>query len=480
MAVELIRGFIEATATAPDRPAVVEIDTGRTFDRGRILAAAATAARLLDRTLPAESSGTVMLHGPGGAAYWAGILAILGSGRRVLPVGPESTSEDRTRLAASHRVAAVLETDPDHAWPDPPAAVPHANLDLGTSSTVVTSEPLRRGGAGSLLLRSSGTTGRPAVALREARALDRVTATLVERLGLGPEDRVLATLPMQHAYGIEHGVLAPMRAGSTVVYQSGFDLTDGAEALLDGTTVFPAVPVTLEAATRIGRTGTALRLAYTAGSPLPAHVRSDFERAWGVRVGDLYGMTEIGTISWGFEVANPPVGGVSIAVRDEATGAISRIGRGEILVLSDAMFTGYLDSHRARPAPGRRAEGLFRTGDLGEIDAQGRLRLTGRAKLQFDVGGLKVNPAEVEAVLGEVRGVSEVVVVPIDLSPTVCRVRAVVVAVDGGSEASIEASLRTAARARLAPHQRPRVIDFVPQLPRTPTGKLLRGRLLDD
>lgn len=479
MAVDLIRGFIEAAVTAPDRPAVVEVDTGRTFDRGRILAAAIATARLLDDTIPPGSSETVMLHGPGGAAYWAGILAILGSGRRVLPVGSESTNEDRERLAEAHRIATVLETDPDRRWEGPPATVRQATVDLETPSTTTGLTSLARGGSASLLLRSSGTTGRPAVALREARALDRVTATLVEHLGLGPEDRVLATLPMQHAYGIEHGVLAPMRAGATVVFKSGFDLMGGADALLDGTTVFPAVPVTLEAATRIGRLGTTLRLAYTAGSPLPENVRREFEEAWGVPVGDLYGMTEIGTISWGFESANPPVGGVSIAVRDESSGVVSRCGSGEVLVLSDAMFAGYLDRHDARPEPGHRTEGLFRTGDLGEIDARGRLRLTGRAKLQFDVGGLKVNPAEVESVLAEVDGVAEVVVVPLDLSPTVCRVRAVVVATDRGLEASIEEALRETARVRLAPHQRPRVVDFVPELPRTLTGKLLRGRLLE-
>lgn len=485
MAGDLIAAVVAHACDRPDAPAVVELDTGRVVARRAIVAEAVRLAGRLDETGPA--GGTVMLHGPSGAAYWSGLLAVLGTGRRLLPLGPETSAADRMDLAISHRISSIVETR-ESAGVDPvPEGVVSIPVAIGEDAALDADRArsiLDRGAGSSLLLRSSGTTGRPGVALRSAAALDRVAATLVETIGLHDDDRVLATLPMQHAYGIEHGVLAPMLAGATVVFKLGFDLTGGAAALLDGTTVFPAVPVTLEAATRVGRHGTSLRLAYTAGAPLPDSVRIAFESEWGVPVADLYGMTEVGTISWGFDHDRRAVSGVSVGVIDpeasDEDAVIHATGHGEIVVRSDAMSDGYLGAADAVPDPGRRIDGHLRTGDLGEIDEDGRLRITGRAKLQFDVGGLKVNPEEVEAVLGRNTGVHEVAVVPVPLTETVTRVMAVVVpepdhAVD---HAALEKTMREAAREHLAPHQRPRIVKLVDALPRSATGKLLRGRLV--
>lgn len=480
MADGLIHDFIASVDRDPDRPAVTEVDSGSTTTRSEVLSAAVAMAAVIDAEVPED--GVVVLHGPGGGAYWSGLIAILGTGRRLLPIGTETSADDRGRLASSHRADAVLETDPKSIWKD--ASVPtHRVIEAGGSRSRV--DRLDRGTRSSLLLRSSGTTGRPAVALRTAAGLDRVSRTLVDVLGLVDDDDVLATLPMQHAYGIEHGVLAPMRSGARVRFRAGFDLARGAAALSNGVTVFPGVPVTLEAATRVARRDSRLRLAYSAGSPLPATVRDAFSAAWNCPTGDLYGATEIGTISFGIGGSDRPVPGVSMRVCtqvDDEAGEIpvvSKHGAGELLVRSDAMFEGYLEVRGGRVDPGRRLEGHFRTGDLGRIDSDGRVIITGRAKIQFDVGGLKVNPAEVEAILGEVPGVGEIVVVPMALTETVTRVRAVVVLAAGFEAAGVIDALRAASRSRLSLHQRPRVFDLTDALPRTLTGKLLRGRLIE-
>ena len=479
MAVALIEAFRLSARREPGRPSVIEVEAGRSRSRGEILNAALRLAEWLDREVPGHA--TVLLHGPGGAGYWAGLIAVLGSGRRLLPVGPDVTDADRASLVNSHRVAAVVETDPTSCWSSPPEGLPRSVVDLDTTPGDGGPDTLDRGGRSSLLLRSSGTTGRPGVVLREAPAIDRIASTLVQVLELGEDDRVLATIPMQHAYGIEHGVFAPMLAGASVAFKAGFDLMAGAGALLEGTTVFPAVPVTLEAAARVGRRGTDLRLAYTAGTRLPSGVREAFKAAWDVPVGDLYGMSEIGTITWGVDDDGSPVPGVSIGVIDpedpSATPRMRREGVGEIVVRSDAMFKGYLDRCDVEPDPGRRVDGHLRTGDLGEIDASGRVRITGRAKLQFDVGGLKVNPEDVERALGGTPGVREVAVVPLDLTETVTRVMAVVVPEDDRDRTGLETAVRDEARRLLPAHQRPRVIRFVSELPRSATGKMLRGRL---
>ncbi len=190
MAAELIRDFIASVDRDPDRVAVHDLTSGRSTSRGDVLAAATRIARRLDASVPED--GVVMLHGPSGAGYWAGLLAILGSGRRVLPIGIETTARDRASLHDAHRVDGIVETDMSVGWNDSPATIRLPAMDDGDVRTGDDVALLDRGSQGSLLLRSSGTTGRPAVALRSAAALDRVSATLLKVLELNGDDVVLA------------------------------------------------------------------------------------------------------------------------------------------------------------------------------------------------------------------------------------------------------------------------------------------------
>ena len=218
MSAGLIADFIASVERGPDRPAILDIASGRTTTRATILRDAVALATRLDDVAPEDA--VVMLHGPGGAAYWSGLLAVFGTGRRLLPLGTETSARDRAGLHAAHRVDVIVETDPRASWVDAPDT-PHLVVDASSDVLDTTAiDRLGRGGAASLLLRSSGTTGRPSVALRTAAALDRVSGTLVDILELHDEDEVLATLPMQHAYGIEHGVFAPnhkLRKGVTAL-----------------------------------------------------------------------------------------------------------------------------------------------------------------------------------------------------------------------------------------------------------------------
>lgn len=471
MAVDLISETISLAQQDPDRDSVIEVDGG-TWSRGRILRAACGIAETLDTQLSQDA--VVMVHGPGGGGFWSAMLAVLGTGRRVLPVNQDLPARDREALAKAQGVSGVIETDSDGSKAQLGNIL---SIDVEhTMSTRVGS--LNRGQEASLLLRSSGTTGQPAVALRNAHALDAVTKTLIDTIGFHPEDRVFAALPMHHAYGIEHAVLAPMRSGACVVWKSGFDLSGPVERHLREATLFPAVPFTLEAATRMDGSQSSMRLAYTAGTTLPHAVRIEFESGWGVPVGDLYGATELGTITWGTGGVVHPVAGVSVRIRDEA-GRMSKTGKGELLVKSNAMFDGYLATYAGTPNTDRCVDGYLQTGDVGTVHPDGQVEITGRLKSQFDVGGLKVNPEEIEDALMGHSGVAEVAVVPLALTSTVTRVRAVIV-VHAGWEDRIHESLQSFTLEHLAPHQRPRVFDIQKALPRTASGKLLRYQLIDD
>jgi long-chain acyl-CoA synthetase len=145
---------------------------------------------------------------------------------------------------------------------------------------------------------------------------------------------------------------------------------------------------------------------------------------------------------------------------------------GQVAVAAPSMLCGYVGADV--PLAGAH----FLTGDLGRLDERGRLHLTGRLKLLIDVGGLKVNPVEVERVLMEHPLVGECAVVPVRLSDTVERIRAVVAPAPGSPPGALNAEeLRRFAQTRLAPHKVPRVVEIRGALPRSPAGKVLRSEL---
>jgi malonyl-CoA/methylmalonyl-CoA synthetase len=170
----------------------------------------------------------------------------------------------------------------------------------------------------------------------------------------------------------------------------------------------------------------------------------------------------------------PALDGVEVRVADPDTGDVLGAGRpGEVEVRGPNVFAGY----RGRPnTPAEfRADGFFRTGDLGVLDDDGYLTLVGRSKDLIISGGLNVYPTEVEAVVDAVDGVRESAVIGLpdtDLGETVV---AVVVA---DPDARLDAAgVREAARRRLAPFKAPRRVVFVDELPRNAMGKVEKARL---
>lgn len=405
------------------RVAYAEQATGRTITYGDLVEAVQAAAA-------ADAPPAVVLRGGNRIDFVVSFLAALTSGRAVLP------ADVTVPPAELERLTALAEQD------DSPGPA--------------------------VLLASSGTTGRPKLVRRERAALDAVAESMANTIGLHPADRVLAAVPLTHSYGMEHGLLAPLWAGCTVLLTCGLDLPPVAAAWRAGATVFPAVPSMLELLLRSGlSTNPALRRVYTAGAPLPTNVAGAFERRYRVPVGQVYGMTEIGSVTYRNPTRDTP-GTVGRAVR----GVDLRIDEdGQLHVRSPFALSRYAGDATQLPA-----DGYLATGDLARLSDTGELTLIGRTKLLIDVGGAKVNPMEVEAVLTRHPGVAACVVWPLALSETVRRVRAIVVPADPASPPTAEA-LRAFAREHLARHKVPRVIEFRDALPRTAAGKVARQLL---
>jgi long-chain acyl-CoA synthetase len=224
-----------------------------------------------------------------------------------------------------------------------------------------------------------------------------------------------------------------------------------------------------------------LRRAYTAGSPLPRRIFDRFEQVYRIRVGQAYGTTEFGSVTFNDpeardfvpEAVGRPLGGVEIRILDMAQPRCDRplpVGsEGHVAVASPSMLSGYVDGECPI------VDGFLLTGDLGRLDAGGTLTLTGRLKLLIDVGGLKVNPLEVEAVLMRHPAVREAVTLELPYSDTTSRLKAIIIPEDdrevGGEE------LQRFAREQLIHYKVPRVFEIRRTVPRSPTGKILREEL---
>jgi len=418
--------------------------------------------------------GALLVEAPGQPETLVALLAGFWAGRSVLPVAPQTPHSELAglveRVGAESAIGspAFLEGLPAKLRERIPAA------EIPTSSARAVADTSRPRATASLLLQSSGTGGPPKIVRRSGEALGVVGSNVAQALSLCEKDVFLLSIPLYHSYAMDM-FSAALVAGCALEIHEGFVSARVRKALREAEiSVWPAVPVMLDALSR-GQSpeapASALRHVISAGSPLPRRVYDQFEASHGIRVAQLYGASEFGSItcgnpaSPGFDPASVGRPFAGVDVRVDPAG-----GEGEVLVAARSMMAEYLGE--PPPLDGR---AFLRTGDLGRLDEDGSLTLTGRIKLLIDVGGQKVNPLEVEQVLEEHPEVSEAVVVVVPWSDTSDRHRAVIIPEKSCSPDVGE--LRRFAQRHLSAYKVPRSFRVRHELPRSATGKVLRGQL---
>jgi O-succinylbenzoic acid--CoA ligase len=280
-------------------------------------------------------------------------------------------------------------------------------------------------------------------------------------IGVDPTDRWLCCLPLSHVAGLSI-ILRSVIYGTTAVLLDGFGTEQVASTLVSGDiSVLSLVPTQLIRLLDAGADLSAPRAILIGGGPVPPDALEE-ALGRGATVVQTYGMTE--TCSQVTTLAPEDAARrVGSAGRPLLTSHI-RIEAGEILVQGPTVAPGCYE-----------ADGWLHTGDLGHIDDEGFLYVTGRGSEVIVTGGENVMPAEVEAVLVSHPDVADAAVVgrpDPEWQEAVC---ALVVLSDEGTATDQE--LRTHCSASLAPYKVPKRVDFVSGLPRTASGKLLRGEL---
>jgi fatty-acyl-CoA synthase len=376
------------------------------------------------------------------------------------------------------------------AWhdEDPPAGVP--TLDRLAAAGASAPKPPAPPTPGRLVILSSGTTGAPKGAAREpspSAVLGPLT-TLLEELRPHAADPIVIGPPVFHGFGLAFLGLA-LFVGAPVVLRRRFDPQWALEAIeRHRATHLVGVPVMLQrilalpAEERARRDTSSLRAAASAGAPLAPDVASAFMDAFGEIVFDLYGSTETGFASLAgpadLRAAPGTVGraprGVTIAVLDEQRRPVLPGTVGTVFIGSGLVFDGYTGGGSREVA-----DGLMNIGDVGHLDAAGRLFVDGRDDDMILSGGENVYPQEVEDLLVGHPQLADAAVIGVDDPDFGQRLRAFA-ARRTDDEPVSEEQLIAYLRERLARYKLPREIVFLDAIPRNPTGKVLKRELPRD
>lgn len=337
--------------------------------------------------------------------------------------------------------------------------------------------------APALILYTSGSTGRPKGSVFGHNALTFANRSWAEPvMALTPDDRVLVAVPLAHSLGLNGGLLAPLLSGATISLVERFSPETVFDAIRrDRVTVLPAVPTIfrrlLNSPAFAAADFSSLRLAVSGAAPCPWGLAMEWREKTSTRIVRGYGMTELfRPISYRADdpadipdVVGRPVPGVDIRL-DENGDANSR----ELLIRSPAVMEGYLgDPEETRAVM---VDGWFKTGDLAEVSAQGYVRIVGRKRERILRGGYSIFPQEIEAVLLSHPAVAEAAVIGVSSE-------------DMGEEVAAFVSLKPAAKItaeellehckeRLARYKYPRQVKILKEIPKGPTGKILKAELV--
>ncbi|WP_028058697.1 long-chain-fatty-acid--CoA ligase [Candidatus Solirubrobacter pratensis] len=356
---------------------------------------------------------------------------------------------------------------------------------------VIAAEPSRQdaerdGDDTAVILYTSGTTGTPKGAELthdNLRTNCEVTAhTLVQ---ITEDDVILGALPLFHSFGQTCGLNAGVSSGACLTLIPRFDPAKALEIIQrDKVTVFEGVPTMyhaiLSVADRERYDVSSLRLCVSGGSAMPVEVMRGFEQAFDCKVLEGYGLSEtspVASFNHPDRERKPgsigtPIEGVEMRLVDEDGGEVEQGGVGEIAIRGHNVMKGYRDRPDAT-ADVLDADGWFRTGDLATVDEDGYFFIVDRKKDMIIRGGYNVYPREIEEVLYEHPAVSEAAVVGV---PDDAMGEEVAAAVVLRSEANAE-DIRLFVKDRVAAYKYPRRIWFLDELPKGPTGKILKREI---
>jgi long-chain acyl-CoA synthetase len=337
-----------------------------------------------------------------------------------------------------------------------------------------------------VVLYTSGTSGRPKGVMLTCGNLSANARQCQEWVDFGSRDRILGVLPQFHSFGLTVLTLLPLATGASAVYTAKFvprKIVDLAQK--HRPTALVAIP-SMYNALRLLKDAprdsfSSLRFAVSGGEPLPEAVFDGFKDKFGIEINEGYGLTETAPVTnWcrPKEQRRKCVGKALPGIEQRIVGPDGRVlgpnEDGEVRMRGPNIMKGYLNLPDETAAVFDE-HGFFKSGDMGRLDTEGMLSITGRIKEMLIIGGENVFPREIEEVLNRHESVKESAVIGM-ADGMRGEVALAFVELKDGAEFS-EHALKAWCRDHIAGFKVPREIRLIRELPRNPTGKIVRRKL---
>jgi acyl-CoA synthetase (AMP-forming)/AMP-acid ligase II len=460
-------------AARGDHPAIIDGATGETTTYAELAAKVDAVAALLQ----SESIGkgdVVALVGPNSAEWGIAYHAILRAGGVVTPMNPLLTPEERGRQEGNAGSKMLIDD----------AASLVAKAELGATPREVDVDPEDL----AVLPYSSGTTGLMKGVMLTHRNLVANIEQAHNSMPLTEEDVLVGLMPFFHIYGQTVVLNMGLAKGSTIVTMQRFDCDELIRIVEDHgiTWLHVAPPVILQIATTAdveGHDFSKLRLVISGAAPLDAELAGRAEARIGAPIRQGYGMTELSPVSHKSRLARvdeTPPGSVGALIPNTEARLVDPVTledvaegeEGEIWIRGPQVMKGYLNNPEATGET-LVEDGWLRTGDIARIDEKGFTFIVDRLKELIKYKGYQVAPAELEAVLVSHPKVKDAGVIGVRMEDGGEAPKACVVIEDGLDPDELMAWVAE----RVAPYKRIREVEFVDEVPKSASGKILR-RLL--
>jgi HIP---CoA ligase len=429
--------------------------------------------------LGVEKGERVAIWAPNSAEWIIAAFGLLTAGGVLVPVNTRFKAEEAADVIGRSGATAVLVQKGflglDYTAP---AGVPVIDLK---SEFLSSGSPFQRDVSGddiSDIIFTSGTTGRPKGARMNHRQTLRMYEEWATLADLREGDRYLMINPYFHTFGLKAGLIASFLRGATMLPVAAFDIAAVVELIeRERITMLPGPPTLYHSLLDVGDKSklATLRAGVTGAADIPVElVRRIHDELPFHTLMTGYGLTEAGNVTLSrpgdsFEdvatTAGLPCEDVELRIADD----------GEVLVRGYGVMQGYLDDPAAT-AEAIDVDGWLHTGDLGTIDDAGRLRIVGRKKDMFIVGGFNAYPAEIEGFLLEHPDVAQAAVIGVPDERLGQVGKAFIVVKDGRTAVGAD-ELIAWSRGRMAGFKVPRFVEFLDQLPLNATGKVMKDDL---
>lgn len=474
----IVPRLLEIACGGPTNPAIVGSES--TFSYTQLLGVAGRLRHQLQLN-GAQAGSVVVASFPIGLEAIAAFLACADLGAVFLPVNPSWRATEIKWVLERIQPGVVL-TPPDSAalWIDSGLSRDRfLPLDLDALLNDGISAPL----AGDrwpdrhpvVYLISSGSTGRPKIVPRTNGGLLHAADAVASVIGMTPGRRMLAAVPFHHGHGLINNLVLPLSAGATLVLLPRFEPLLAARTIEQhAVDLLWSSPVAYGLIADAGVPASALatlRSCLTGSAPLPPKLAAVWKDRYGIAIRDSYGSVETGVTAIQREDSVPAhcvgdlVPGMEAVILD-GDRVLPSGESGEVAVKGVSVAAGYVGETEKSP---RYWNGFLRTGDLGRLDDHGRLYVLGRIVPWINIGGLKVDPSEVQRVINAIDGVRECMV-EAETNPRGLDVVAATIALEPGVTLS-RADIVGHCRANMAEYKIPRVIRFVSELTTDLSGK---------